>query len=194
MFYYAKSLLNASFLMVNSTWTKKHIDAVLDYGVKNSFMKTLNSLITPILLRGPLRNMSDVPRTATQIVYPPCDTKRMSQFLLTGRRRTILSLAQFRFVFEITPAYVDSSSCRPEKDHAAQLYSLAELFKIYPEYREGGLKVKLVLVGSSRNAEDAARVEKLKDLAHELSIRVSIVVQQDPFQLICCFRITLSLK
>lgn len=64
------------------------------------------------------------------------------------------------------------SPCRPEKDHAAQLYSLHELFKIHPEYRN---VVKLVLVGGSRNAGDAARVEGLRALAKELEIEVRVL-------------------
>lgn len=63
---------------------------------------------------------------------------------------------------------------RPEKDHAGQLRSLAALFEAHPEYRFGSKDVKLVLMGSSRNAEDVARIEKLKTLARELGIEVSI--------------------
>jgi len=83
----------------------------------------------------------------------------MAKFSLEGRERVILSVAQFR----------------PEKDHAAQLYSLHELFKAYPEYTKAGKsQVKLVLVGGSRNAGDAARVEGLRALAKELGIEQSV--------------------
>lgn len=58
----------------------------------------------------------------------------------------------------------------PEKDHAAQLDSLAELFRVHPEYRSGAKEVTLVLMGSSRNADDAARIEKLRALAAEMGI------------------------
>lgn len=71
----------------------------------------------------------------------------------------------------------DLISSRPEKDHAAQLYSLHELFKAYPEYAKAGeSQVKLVLVGGSRNAGDAARVEGLRALAKELEIEVRTYV------------------
>jgi alpha-1,2-mannosyltransferase len=73
---------------------------------------------------------------------------------------------------EIRPSL---SPSRPEKDHAAQLHSIHELFKIHPEYTAaGGSQIKLVLVGGSRNAEDAARVEGLRALAKELGIEVRI--------------------
>lgn len=61
---------------------------------------------------------------------------------------------------------------RPEKDHKAQLLSFASLLKSHPEYREAA--VKLVLVGGSRNEEDAARVEGLRSLAKELEVDVSL--------------------
>ncbi|KIJ54528.1 glycosyltransferase family 4 protein [Sphaerobolus stellatus SS14] len=158
MFYYSRSLQNASFVMVNSTWTKNHVDSVLEYGVRSSLIKTLHTLISPIFLRGPLGGLPDVPRKPTQVAYPSCDTKQMSKFPLEGRQRIILSLAQFR----------------PEKDHAAQLHSLAELFKLYPEYRQGKGRVQLFLMGSSRNADDTARVDKLKALAKELRIESNV--------------------
>ena len=61
---------------------------------------------------------------------------------------------------------------RPEKDHAAQLHSLAELLKTHPEYRNPDTGVKLVLVGGSRNAGDAARIEGLRLLVNDLGIEV----------------------
>jgi len=71
----------------------------------------------------------------------------------------------------------DLISSRPEKDHAAQLHSLHELFKAYPEYTKAGEgQVKLVLVGGSRNAGDATRVEGLRALAKELGIEVRTYV------------------
>ena len=66
-----------------------------------------------------------------------------------------------------------NTSNSPEKDHAAQLRSLAALFETHPEYRSGNEEVKLVLVGSSRNAEDAARIDNLENLARELGIQAS---------------------
>ena len=62
---------------------------------------------------------------------------------------------------------------RPEKDHAAQLHAFKQLLASHPEYgKPGNAHVRLVLVGGSRNAEDAARVEGLRALAKELGIEV----------------------
>lgn len=59
---------------------------------------------------------------------------------------------------------------RPEKDHRAQLLSFSSFLKLHPEYRDP--PVKLVLVGGSRNDEDAARVDGLRLLAEDLQIKV----------------------
>ncbi|KAL1677210.1 glycosyltransferase family 4 protein [Schizophyllum commune] len=88
-------------------------------------------------------------------VYPPCDTKEMAKYPLEGREPIIISVAQFR----------------PEKDHPAQLRALYELFQAHPEYRE---TVRLILIGGSRNTEDAARVELLRTLAVKLGIQDSV--------------------
>jgi alpha-1,2-mannosyltransferase len=67
----------------------------------------------------------------------------------------------------------------PEKDHAAQLQSFFQLLKSHPEYQSpSSTSVMLVLVGGSRNAGDAARVESLRALSKELGIDVSDFVHQ----------------
>jgi hypothetical protein len=79
---------------------------------------------------------------------------------------------------------------RPEKDHPAQLRALHALFQRYPEYRAQG--VKLVLIGGSRNAGDAARVDALRTLADKLDIAVGLLrpfpwryANTSPFRTMC---------
>ncbi|KAI0931011.1 hypothetical protein AcV7_005038 [Taiwanofungus camphoratus] len=152
MYYYAYSLRQASFLMVNSSWTKGHIDAILQH--TDPLLDAVHTLTPLLLLKLLMRNRSIPPKFA-RIVYPPCDTREMAQFPLGGRERIIFSLAQFR----------------PEKDHAAQLHAFHHLLKSHPEYSKAEDKsVKLVLMGGSRNAEDASRVENLRSLAAGLGI------------------------
>ncbi|TFY57112.1 hypothetical protein EVJ58_g7226 [Rhodofomes roseus] len=142
----------ASFLMVNSSWTKNHVDSILQY--TDPLLDALH-LCTPLVFLRLLRP-SQTPKSA-RIVYPPCDTREMAKFPLEGRERVILSVAQFR----------------PEKDHAAQLHAFHSVLTSHPEYGNGtpgSSQVQLVLVGGSRNAEDAARVEGLRALAKELGI------------------------
>ncbi|KAK2465284.1 hypothetical protein APHAL10511_002638 [Amanita phalloides] len=140
MYHYAHTLRKAQFLMVNSTWTKNHIDSIL----------RRSDPILDVLHVYPILGFSRMKPKATHIVYPPCDTRAMSRFPLDKRQRIILSVAQFR----------------PEKDHVTQLRSFHKLLQIYPEHAT----VKLVVIGGSRNADDAARVEGLRELARQLDI------------------------
>ncbi|KAF5360868.1 hypothetical protein D9756_004945 [Leucocoprinus leucothites] len=158
MYYYASSLRTASFLMVNSSWTKNHVDSILQH---HDLLLDALHLLPPIttfkLLNALFYPRMGDPPTSARIVYPPCDTREMSSFPVTNRQHVILSVAQFR----------------PEKDHPAQLRAFAELLSCYPEHtRNIGTRdpVKLVLIGGSRNEEDAQRVAGLRQLARELKI------------------------
>ncbi|KAM6494268.1 mannosyltransferase [Amanita muscaria] len=145
MYYYAWSLSRARFLMVNSTWTKNHVDSILQH---------TDRILDLLHVYPMLTFLHDKPPIA-RIVYPPCDTAAMSNFPLRGRERVILSVAQFR----------------PEKDHAVQLHSFHKLLQTHPEYAGSDTeRVRLVLVGGSRNAGDAARVDSLLKLAQELGL------------------------
>ncbi|KAF9810310.1 hypothetical protein IEO21_06998 [Rhodonia placenta] len=150
MFYYAGCLRTASFLMVNSSWTKNHVDAVLQHS---------DPLLSSLHILGLLLPASAA-RTA-RIVYPPCDTRDLATFPLEGRERVIFSLAQFR----------------PEKDHPAQLRAFHRVLADHPEYgKPGPLQVRLVMMGGSRNAEDAARIDALRELARELGIEEHVEI------------------
>lgn len=147
MYYYAISVRSASFIMVNSSWTKNHIDAILQHS--DPILDAIHFL-PPFSLIHLFKNTQGL--TTARTVYPPCDTREMAKFPLEDRDLVILSVAQFR----------------PEKDHAAQLMAFYRLLSAYPQHREQN--VKLVLLGGSRNAHDAARVEGLRQLAKDLDI------------------------
>ena len=88
--------------MVNSTWTKNHVDAVLNYGSSDPVLSTIHSISASVSLNlWPFMRVATPPRNETRIVYPPCDTKQMSTFAFAGRERNILSLAQFRYEFDM---------------------------------------------------------------------------------------------
>ena len=140
--------------MVNSSWTKAHIDSILYHD--NGLFNILTYLPPLVFLRSSL-----VALKPAEIVYPPCDTHELIELPLDGRGRTIVSLAQFR----------------PEKDHRTQLLALSSLLESHPEYRN--LPVRMVLMGGSRNAEDAERVKQLRALVNDLHIEVR--------ELILCF-------
>ncbi|KAE9411360.1 mannosyltransferase [Gymnopus androsaceus JB14] len=135
MYYYAVSLRSSAFIMVNSSWTQNHINSILQHS--DTLLDTLH-LLTPLWMLSSSKYGS---ATSAQIVYPPCDTREMSRYPLTGRDRVILSLAQFR----------------PEKDHPTQLRAFKQLLKDHPEYAGAERPVKLVLIGGSRNPDDEAR-------------------------------------
>ncbi|ELU39307.1 mannosyltransferase [Rhizoctonia solani AG-1 IA] len=130
---YSASLSLAQPIMVNSSWTKNHVEYLLTH--------------SPVASESS-KNLS--------IVYPPCDTQAMASFSLEGRKKIIMSLAQFR----------------PEKDHAKQIIALAKLFEAHPEHKEQG--VRLVLIGSSRNTADEYRVVALQDLVNKLNLDVCV--------------------
>ena len=95
MYYYAYSLRQARFIMVNSSWTKGHVDSILQYSDK--LLDTIHLLPPLVLLELLSRRRSECPKEA-QIVYPSCDTRQMAVLPLEGRERVILSIAQFRSV------------------------------------------------------------------------------------------------
>lgn len=123
----------ADLTMVNSTWTKGHIQYLW------KLAGTIN------------------------IVFPPVDTNSLKDLPTAKRENLILSIGQFR----------------PEKDHALQLQSFANLLEMH----NGVMKnagVKLILIGSCRGEDDQERVDQLQKLARELKIQdnVSFVLNQ----------------
>ncbi|KAF7974291.1 hypothetical protein HWV62_12432 [Athelia sp. TMB] len=149
MHLYARALRTADVLMANGTWTAAHVDQIL--GHEDALLDALHWLPPLVLLK--LAEPAAPPRHA-RIVFPPCDTRAMAEFPLDERERVIVSVAQFR----------------PEKDHAAMLRALSALFAAHPEMKD----VRMVLIGGSRNAGDAARIEGLRALAAELGIEGSV--------------------
>jgi alpha-1,2-mannosyltransferase len=92
------------------------------------------------------------------IVFPPCDTKQLQALPLEppngprGSSRLVLSVAQFR----------------PEKDHARQLRAFALLLRAWREAGAEGPRPELVVAGAVRHADDARRLDELRQLAAQL--------------------------
>lgn len=90
----------------------------------------------------------------THLIFPPCDTSAFESLQTADKLKgQMISIAQFR----------------PEKNHELQLrafHRFLELVSGSPAAEES----KLVLIGSSRNAEDEERVEQLKNLARKLGL------------------------
>ena len=88
-------------------------------------------------------------------VFPPCDTDELARLDLDREQRLVVSLAQFR----------------PEKEHPMQLRILARLRTTHPRLFQGPNAVKLIMMGSSRNADDEARIGLLRSLCAELQLQ-----------------------
>lgn len=120
----------AEVIMVNSSWTRGHIDS---------------------LWRVPAR---------TTTVFPPCDTDSLAALPLKRALtheggRLVLSLAQFR----------------PEKNHAMQLRAFSRFLTDCPQYRRNDTdRVRLVVAGGCRDANDRRRVEELRMLSSQLGL------------------------
>ena len=91
MHMYAHALRRAGFIMVNSSWTKNHVDSILQH--KDPLFDTLH-LLNPLALLDFVYPPN--PPKTSRIVYPPCDTREMVKFPLGHRDPIILSIAQFR--------------------------------------------------------------------------------------------------
>ncbi|OWR41309.1 glycosyl transferase [Danaus plexippus plexippus] len=82
------------------------------------------------------------------------ELKKLRSLVKESDTIRILSVAQFR----------------PEKDHPLMLQAIYELRNLLIKNEVLWNKIRLVLVGSCRNAEDEERVRNLKDLAKHLAI------------------------
>ncbi|XP_045453662.1 GDP-Man:Man(3)GlcNAc(2)-PP-Dol alpha-1,2-mannosyltransferase [Melitaea cinxia] len=97
----------------------------------------------------------------THRVYPPCEVtelKKLRSLVKDSDPIRILSVAQFR----------------PEKDHPLMLQAMYELRNLLIKNELLWNKIKLVLVGSCRNAADEERVKHLRDLAKHLALENSV--------------------
>lgn len=118
--------------MVNSSWTKGHIDRLLrPFGYRDDAAEVDEVPIEPTVVIEPVidglrqRKSTKEPGNVVQvvkkgkkfnvstIVYPPCDTLAFSTLSLESRQNTILSVAQFRLVlfFLFRKAFVTWADC-----------------------------------------------------------------------------------
>ena len=146
--------------MVNSSWTKGHIEQLWKL---RSWFSLLGS------------SSSSSSSSKIHVIYPPVDTTQCVQTnnnINNERENIILSIGQFR----------------PEKDHALQLHSFATFLTMYNKkdaMNDDDDSIQLVLIGSCRDDEDAYRVTRLKQLAKGLNIEqhVKFVINQ-PYSVI----------
>ncbi|KAK4046703.1 asparagine-linked glycosylation protein [Microbotryomycetes sp. JL201] len=195
---YSVCLRRADVLMVNSSWTRDHINHLLKpFGYRDDVENDVTQDAQNEVFAATSATASTEPGSATlrerrstkpatsaaittgsrfqksRILYPPCDTTVLARLPIEVRENLILSVAQFR----------------PEKEHEVQLKAFRKLLEGAPQYRHGAVRVELVLAGSVRNEEDEARVTKLRALAKDLSIEenVSFAVNVEYAELVKLF-------
>ncbi|KAJ3242980.1 asparagine-linked glycosylation protein [Chytriomyces hyalinus] len=102
----------------------------------------------------------------SKVVFPPCETKSLTDFSLKNRERVILSVAQFR----------------PEKAHFLQLEAMQHLLNTRPELSSGPKKLKLLFIGGARHAADRALADSVLEYATRLGIRGNVdILVNAPF-------------
>ena len=127
----------------------------------------------------------------THLLYPPCNTESLAQIDLntTARQPLIISIGQFRFAKSFISQNKTNSRFgtisfvtfffffekRPEKNHSLQLEAFKQFVSqnrhlIDSIERQQPEKVKLVLIGGSRNEEDQARIKNLQRKAVEFKL------------------------
>jgi alpha-1,2-mannosyltransferase len=161
----------AVLVMVNSSWTAGHISSLWHLVPVDQDKPEDMSKLPPNYSSRSFQNRKRLVK-----IFPPCNTTRWSELPLVApndtkleqdgndvgagvalrRQQIILSVGQFR----------------PEKDHRLQILAFQRFLKS-PE----GLKyprTKLLLLGSSRNAEDAELVSSLRGLVQELKLAENV--------------------
>lgn len=100
-------------------------------------------------------------RKEVQVVYPPCDTTWLQLLDINKKReRVVISIAQYR----------------PEKDQKRQIEALRILLN------DGNKKfkdVRLVIIGSCRNADDEKLADGLEQYAKEKGVSKNVSVQRN---------------
>ncbi|XP_066991027.1 GDP-Man:Man(3)GlcNAc(2)-PP-Dol alpha-1,2-mannosyltransferase [Anabrus simplex] len=139
----------ADAIMVNSSWTEEHINSLWNCPFK------------------------------THRVYPPCDVEDLKTLVRPEDEEDKDALAlvtrdgikdvQKQKLFKI----ISVAQYRPEKDHPLQLRAMYQLRQIIPE--ELWDRVRLIFVGSCRNADDEKRVQDMQDLCKHLSLEENVV-------------------
>jgi hypothetical protein len=150
MYYYALALRRSSFLLVNSSWTKNHVDSILAHS--DPFLDLMHlplisigslflSLTRALALSSPTH--VHVPPKRAEIVYPPCDTHALSQLPLERRPSLLLSLAQFRSVqyisifgvvlsaFVLTRDKAGKGSCGADSHDGLPAHALSRAQPVY---------------------------------------------------------------
>ncbi|KAF8194196.1 mannosyltransferase [Pholiota molesta] len=126
MYYYVLSLRTSSFVMVNSSWTKNHVDSILRHS--DPLIDALHMI--PPLVGLKLFTSQNAPATA-RIVHPSCDTREMSVAQFRPEKDHRAQLNAFHRLVELHPEYIRSPHNRINRndDDARRVTELQKLAK-----------------------------------------------------------------
>ncbi|KAK4048170.1 asparagine-linked glycosylation protein [Microbotryomycetes sp. JL221] len=191
---YSFCLRRANVLMVNSTWTKNHIDHLLKpFGYRDDVeehdeaqsSKCDSTRVTGNASDRPEQHSSLRQRPTTASTTPPAPLQSHSAPSSPRyKRSTILyppcdTVALSQLPIEARESIILSvAQFRPEKEHEVQLKAFKLLLDSLSDQQEAVDDLRLILAGSVRDEADELRVDRLKVLAQELGIhhKVSFVV------------------
>lgn len=164
-----------SVAVVNSTWTKNHMQKQWAWGhtptnedlevlrrrtAENIKLKNAGKPVRPEPVNfGLFSDGHPVSGSKIDVVYPPCATQDLELFPINKpRSRDIVYVAQFR----------------PEKRHELLLREFARTLEMCKPLSESKKALpRLVLIGTIRNDDDRNAVYSLRLLAHELGLKVT---------------------
>ncbi|ORY76869.1 hypothetical protein BCR35DRAFT_325608 [Leucosporidium creatinivorum] len=195
---YSLSLRQADVLMVNSTWTKRHVNHLLKpFGwrddvdpeeevdvEKDSSEPGLGDGVEKLQDDGLRRRRAFLDKIGS---VGSDDVEEKKETV----PRTSAPKARFRRARTVYPPcdtvalaalplepreniILTVAQFRPEKEHNVQLEALRLLFDAEPKYRDGEQRIRLILAGSVRNEGDEERVRRLRELAKESKIEDNV--------------------
>jgi alpha-1,2-mannosyltransferase len=136
-------------VMVNSSWTEEHINHIWQCPSKTY------KVFPPCDVEGLKDLARDEELATTQDKNGDDDNDDSASFI------RIISVGQFR----------------PEKDHPLQIRILYQLRELLQE--DEWARIRLVIIGSCRHKEDAARVKDMEDLCKHLSVEQNVEFRVD---------------
>ncbi|KAM0790159.1 hypothetical protein ACM66B_005478 [Microbotryomycetes sp. NB124-2] len=186
---YSVCLRRADVLMVNSTWTRVHIDHLLKpFGYRDDVEHEEEVSEPQRYANGHVETEAVSTGVSTLVQQSSSLRQRESTNPVATATATLSRFRKSRILYppcdttklaqlplEIRESLILSvAQFRPEKEHEVQLKAFKKLLDEEPRYREGPDKVNLILAGSVRNDQDEARVAKLRALAKEFSIEDNV--------------------
>ncbi|WAQ81452.1 hypothetical protein PtA15_1A793 [Puccinia triticina] len=185
---YSLCLRQAHHLMVNSSWTKNHIDRLLKPWIyrheedaeeteetakdwtrsSNPPQSCESQKLDGLRLRIPASDPS-AENGQNKTINIPTKKRKFDQATVVYPPCDVQSFVDFP-ISPRTSTILSISQFRPEKDQATQIAAFARFFSSLEADDPRRTEIKLVLAGSCRDDADQKRVDQLKQLAQQLGL------------------------